>query len=145
MKPLPFSGCGKHKYSFRNIPVPPLPINFCDCELHYVSYDAPIETGGVDEKEFDLMHSVLNKLISKDESAAPNGNDHPSNVSDDILESDENPPNSEPDEDGIIINISGSMKESDFSWRSENKKISTYQVCLSFNFPRYFLPNVAVL
>ncbi|CAM8984936.1 unnamed protein product [Rhodiola kirilowii] len=143
VKPLPFSGCGKHKYSFRNIQVPPLPIHFCDCEIHSVPYDTPIGNvvvnydapqSGVDEKEFDLMKSVLNKFISRDEissvkadSDGPIEDTGPYSVSNDILPSEDNPTNSEPDEDGIIMNISGATNEINFSWTLENKTVSENQ------------------
>uniref|UniRef100_A0A7N0UQC1 RRM domain-containing protein n=1 Tax=Kalanchoe fedtschenkoi TaxID=63787 RepID=A0A7N0UQC1_KALFE len=143
VKPLPFSGSGKHKYSFRNIQVPPLPTHFCDCELHSVPYDAPIGNGvvnygaqksGVDEKEFHLMNSVLNKFITKDEntpvkdeSAGQNEQTGLSNVSNVDSPSDQNTLNSDPDEDGIILNIAGAMNEADFSWKLEDKIVSEYQ------------------
>ena len=75
MKPLPFSGTGKHKYSFQRIEVPPLPIHFCDCEEHYdhsltvTRKDfSNLETlgGGVDEKELNMMVSVMNKLFERE-------------------------------------------------------------------------------
>lgn len=74
VKPLPFKGSGKHKYSFQRVEVSPLPIHFCDCEEH----TKPLETTGqkycsplntvVHEKERNLMSSVINKLIEGDNS-----------------------------------------------------------------------------
>ncbi|XP_057524597.1 protein REPRESSOR OF SILENCING 3 [Amaranthus tricolor] len=34
VKSLPFRGTGKHKYSFRRVEVPSLPVHFCDCPEH---------------------------------------------------------------------------------------------------------------
>lgn len=75
MKALPFKGTGKHKYSFQRVVVPTLPVHFCDCEEHsYPSYtakgidfsDLEAKSGGLDEKELDMMKSVMNKLFERD-------------------------------------------------------------------------------
>ncbi|EPS66732.1 hypothetical protein M569_08046, partial [Genlisea aurea] len=34
IKAIPLKGSGKHKYSFQRVEVPPMPVNFCDCEEH---------------------------------------------------------------------------------------------------------------
>jgi hypothetical protein len=72
VKPLPFKGSGKHKYSFRNIAVPSYPIHFCDCEEHC----GPPETANDEyasalnavsyEKERNIMNSVMSKLFEKE-------------------------------------------------------------------------------
>jgi hypothetical protein len=72
VKPLPFKGSGKHKYSFRNIAVPSYPIHFCDCEEHC----GPPETANDEyasalnavsyEKECNIMNSVMSKLFEKE-------------------------------------------------------------------------------
>lgn len=75
VKALPFKGTGKHKYSFQRVEVPTLPVHFCDCEEHsYPSYtakgidfsDLEAKSGGLDEKELDMMKSVMNKLFERD-------------------------------------------------------------------------------
>ncbi|XP_052182596.1 protein REPRESSOR OF SILENCING 3 [Diospyros lotus] len=72
VKLLPFNGSGKHKYSFQRVEVPPLPIHFCDCEEHSdPSHSAKekkiseLETQvhGMDEKELNMMESVMKKLF----------------------------------------------------------------------------------
>ncbi|KAI3982615.1 hypothetical protein MKX01_031354 [Papaver californicum] len=80
VKPLPFRGSGKHKYSFQRIEVPPLPIHFCDCEEHC----RPVETANkelvnalemethsavADEEELDMMRSVLDKILKRENSS----------------------------------------------------------------------------
>ena len=35
VKSIPVLGTGKHKYSSTKVEVPPLPVNFCDCEEHW--------------------------------------------------------------------------------------------------------------
>ncbi|KAL6985059.1 hypothetical protein U1Q18_018438 [Sarracenia purpurea var. burkii] len=65
VRSLPFSGTGKHKYSFQRIEVPPLPIHFCDCEEHSdPSHTAKEEV--TDEKELNMMKSVMNKLFDRE-------------------------------------------------------------------------------
>lgn len=76
VKSVPFSGTGKHKYSFQNIKVPPLPVHFCDCEEHcspfvterekVVSLDRAAETGGMNDEEINIMNAVMNKLFEKE-------------------------------------------------------------------------------
>ncbi|KAL2458848.1 RNA-binding (RRM/RBD/RNP motif) family protein [Forsythia ovata] len=74
IKPLPFKGTGKHKYSFQRIEVPPLPAHFCDCEEHsghpeIVKENASkygTENFGVNQEELDMMKSVVNKILEKE-------------------------------------------------------------------------------
>ncbi|KAF2302359.1 hypothetical protein GH714_034925 [Hevea brasiliensis] len=72
VKSLPFSGTGKHKYSFRRVEVPSLPTHFCDCEehsgpLHHAEEkQIPVQEeqgGGMTKEELDVMNSVMNKLF----------------------------------------------------------------------------------
>ncbi|XP_044951193.1 protein REPRESSOR OF SILENCING 3-like [Hordeum vulgare subsp. vulgare] len=72
LKPLPFKGSGKHKYSFRNIEVPSYPIHFCDCEEHCgppekanEEYAAVLKRVAF-QKERNIMNSVMSKLFEKD-------------------------------------------------------------------------------
>jgi hypothetical protein len=72
LRPLPFKGSGKHKYSFRNIEVPSYPIHFCDCEEHCgppekanEEYAAALNRVAY-EKECNIMNSVMSKLFEKD-------------------------------------------------------------------------------
>ena len=72
LKPLPFKGSGKHKYSFRNIEVPSYPIHFCDCEEHCGPPERANEEYATalnrvaSEKERSIMNSVMSKLFEKD-------------------------------------------------------------------------------
>ncbi|CAM0947048.1 unnamed protein product [Alopecurus aequalis] len=72
LRPLPFKGSGKHKYSFRNIEVPSYPIHFCDCDEHCgpperanEEYAAALNRVAY-EKERNIMNSVMSKLLEKD-------------------------------------------------------------------------------
>ncbi|KAK9114667.1 hypothetical protein Syun_021464 [Stephania yunnanensis] len=75
VKALPYSGTGKHKYSFRRIEVPSsLPINFCDCEEHSGASKSVKEkqvvvledkAGSVNEEERSLMSSVMNNIFER--------------------------------------------------------------------------------
>lgn len=72
VKPLPFKGSGKHKYSFRNIEVPSYPIHFCDCEEHCGPPEAAndeyasVLNAVSYEKERNIMNSVMSKLFEKE-------------------------------------------------------------------------------
>ncbi|CAH9101864.1 unnamed protein product [Cuscuta europaea] len=121
IKPLPFKGSGKHKYSFQRVEVPPFPIHFCDCEQHSGSaYSTAKETdmasksGGVDENELNIMSSVLNKIFERENrSEAPYSKvENSTNVAHDRMVSeamndDNDDVDEEEEEDGIIINVIG--------------------------------------
>ncbi|KAK3221189.1 hypothetical protein Dsin_008214 [Dipteronia sinensis] len=120
LKSLPFTGTGKHKYSFQRIQVPPLPKYFCACEEHLVPFDTAegkqihdkeihdLESHGgvIDDEELNIMNSVMRKLLEKENAsnAADNGtglaNDGHKLIDD--LQSAEN----EADEDNLITNVS---------------------------------------
>lgn len=120
VKSLPFSGTGKHKYSFQRVKVPPLPIHFCDCEEHSVPHtakennfhDSEAQSGGIHEEELNMMKSVMNKLfesenISKSASSiagfVEEGDDPIKSNNDTLLDDDE--ATDESDEDNFIINM----------------------------------------
>jgi len=114
VKTIPFSGTGKHKYSFKNIEVPPLPVHFCDCEEHCSPFvrergklyvDGAAE-GGMNDEEISIINAVMNKLLQKGKvSSAENlGNEKDSYKSLDALQSDECE-DSATDEDDLIINM----------------------------------------
>lgn len=127
VKPLPFKGTGKHKYSFQHIEVPPLPVHFCDCEEH----SAPFEPGkceisanhedncGMNDEELTLMNSIMNKIFQRencikstsrtDEFAKVAFN---STIVNDGLHFDESLADQDPDEDNLIINIVAESKSS---------------------------------
>lgn len=121
MKVLPFSGSGKHKYSFQRIEVPSLPIHFCDCDDHSVPSDLAkgkslgnfeTESVGLNQEELDMMKSVMNKLFEREnrpktaatEAGLVKGEDNSVNSIDDMLV-DENKAGDTTDEDNLIINV----------------------------------------
>ncbi|KAK7411721.1 hypothetical protein VNO78_03158 [Psophocarpus tetragonolobus] len=114
VKSIPFSGTGKHKYSFKNIKVPPLPVHFCDCEEHCspfvterenLSPNGAAESGGMNDEEINIMNTVMNKLFEKEKvSSAKNIGKEDCFESPDALHSDECE-DSATDEDDLIINM----------------------------------------
>ncbi|KAM4097753.1 hypothetical protein ACJW30_07G025800 [Castanea mollissima] len=121
VKLLPLSGSGKHKYSFRNVEVPPLPIHFCDCEEHSIdphpakekqTNDLEAQSGGMNEEEINIMNSVMNKLFERekvsDAAHSENGQAKERDNSAKLisgLQFDENEADSETDDDNLIINV----------------------------------------
>ncbi|XP_031261129.1 uncharacterized protein LOC116119327 [Pistacia vera] len=127
VKALPFSGTGKHKYSFQRVEAPPLPMYFCDCEEHFVPsctakgkemqnhtakeeemHGLAAESGGVNEEELNIMNSVMKKLFERENVSksashetgpADDGHDSIKLIKD--LQFSEN----EKDEDDIVINV----------------------------------------
>ncbi|CAI9765996.1 unnamed protein product [Fraxinus pennsylvanica] len=73
IKAVPFKGSGKHKYSFQRVEVPPLPVHFCDCEEHSgpetvkeKAHNHESENFGVNEEELNIMKSVMNKILERE-------------------------------------------------------------------------------
>ncbi|KAK9114673.1 hypothetical protein Syun_021470 [Stephania yunnanensis] len=70
VKALPYSGTGKHKYSFRRIEVPSsLPINFCDCEEHSGASKS-VKHSGASRKQVPTNSSNIEETTHTE----PNGN-----------------------------------------------------------------------
>ncbi|CAN6870671.1 unnamed protein product [Brassica oleracea] len=94
VKAMPLSGTGKHKYSFQRVAVPSLlPKTFCDCEEHSASL-TPQETHardvealnvGINVEEVNIMNSVMNKLLQKDDSFISEKDDIIVDTKDNIL------------------------------------------------------------
>ncbi|XP_013608706.1 PREDICTED: dentin sialophosphoprotein isoform X1 [Brassica oleracea var. oleracea] len=94
VKAMPLSGTGKHKYSFQRVAVPSLlPKTFCDCEEHSASL-TPQETHardvealnvGINVEEVNIMNSVMNKLLQKDDSVISEKDDIIVDTKDNIL------------------------------------------------------------
>ncbi|XP_012084303.2 nucleolar protein 8 [Jatropha curcas] len=131
LKSLPFSGTGKHRYSFRRVEVPPLPTHFCDCEEHsgsvYTTEKKAIpvleeQGGGMSKEELDMMNSVMNKLFEIENVSATAHSDivltkeqeSSIKVSDDF-QSEENEGYSTEDDDNLIINVVQRRKETAFT------------------------------
>ncbi|XP_061344012.1 protein REPRESSOR OF SILENCING 3 [Gastrolobium bilobum] len=111
VKSIPFSGTGKHKYSFQNIKVPPLPVHFCDCEEHCppfrtekekLTFDGTAaESDGMNDEEINIMNAVMNKLFEKEKVS----NTKHLGKEQDPFESSDGLDDSATDEDDLIINI----------------------------------------
>ncbi|KAF9623326.1 hypothetical protein IFM89_000815, partial [Coptis chinensis] len=120
IKSVPYSGTGKHKYSFRSIEVPSFPIHLCDCEEH--CGDSEIakvkqisanedQTEIMKEEEPNMMRSVMDKIFNREVKPSSEGRkvevpteeESPKHSIDDL------PSKSEADEDNdgdnIVINI----------------------------------------
>lgn len=122
VKSVPSSGTGKHKYSFRRVEVPPLPIHFCDCEEHSVDHhttkekqtcDLEAESGEMNEEELNIMNSVMNKLFEREKvvSYSAHSGNRLAKERDDSVKSihspqfDDSEADSATDEDNLIINV----------------------------------------
>ncbi|KAJ4875241.1 RNA-binding (RRM/RBD/RNP motifs) family protein [Raphanus sativus] len=112
VKAMPLSGTGKHKYSFQRVAVPSLlPKTFCDCEEHSASL-TPRETHardleainvGINEEEVNIMNSVMNKLLQRDDSIIINEKDDSFvNENDEIIVD---------TKDNIVINVVSNGKD----------------------------------
>ena len=142
VKSIPFSGTGKHKYSFQNIKVPPLPVHFCDCEEHCkpfvperekLSIDRTAESGGINDEEISIMNAVMNKLFEKEQvSNAKNlGEEKDSFESPDALHSDECE-DSATDEDDLIINVETKKNKTSLTEDKELQRILENQVFIFY-------------
>jgi len=138
VKSIPFSGTGKHKYSFQNIKVPPLPVHFCDCEEHCspiitergkLSIDGGAESGGMNDEEISIMNSVMNKLLQKEKvSSVENlGKEKDLYKLPDTLQSDECE-DSATDEDDLIINMETKRNKTALIGNQELERILENQV-----------------
>ncbi|XP_077222305.1 RNA-binding (RRM/RBD/RNP motifs) family protein isoform X2 [Tasmannia lanceolata] len=75
VKSLPYSGTGKHKYSFQRINVHSLPVHFCDCEEHCAASETSgradlsfqTQIGVINNEELNIMNSVMNKLFERED------------------------------------------------------------------------------
>lgn len=147
MKSLPFSGTGKHKYSFQRVEVPSLPIHFCDCEEHSDPCDTvkekpfvdlETERVGINEEELDMMKSVMNKLFEKENCAkaaggeavlAKEGGHFVSSVDDMLVDENDNEAEGGSDEDNLVINIVTGGNDRPASLVSQGQeKTTSYQV-----------------
>ncbi|PNY11120.1 serine-rich adhesin for platelets-like protein [Trifolium pratense] len=156
VKSIPFSGTGKHKYSFQNIKVPPLPVHFCDCEEHCspfitkrekLSMNAEAENGGINDEEINIMNAVMNRLFEKEKvsNTKHHENKHDYFQSPDALHSNEREVDSvalhsnerevdsatddddDDDDDGLIINIATKKNKPALTGTRELEKIMESQ------------------
>ncbi|XP_055824068.1 protein REPRESSOR OF SILENCING 3 [Solanum dulcamara] len=122
IKSVSLRGTGKHKYSFQRVEVPSLPIHFCDCEEHsgttYTDKQKSLcnygsKDGGMDEKELNIMNSVLNRIFERENYSEKAPRDfklskevRSSNGTVDHLQDDKNLVNQEMgDDDNLILNV----------------------------------------
>lgn len=143
LKNIPFSGTGKHKYSFQRVEVPSLPKHFCACEEHSFpslteiekrNCDLENQSSGMNKEEINIMNEVMNKLFEKQNSSIPvhdkttlcNNEDNSLKSIDDMHFDDD-----ETDEDNLIINVVGKGKKTEALFISqEDQKVSENQVSL---------------
>ncbi|KAI4295263.1 hypothetical protein L6164_035327 [Bauhinia variegata] len=133
VKSIPFSGTGKHKYSFQNVEVPALPVHFCDCEEHSSpsrtirgkkNYDGEAESGGMNDEEINIMKAVMNKLFEREKAS----NTMHGKTEQDSLESPDNLQSgeyedSETDDDDLIINIETKKKKTALIGGSQDQEL----------------------
>ncbi|XLU70102.1 hypothetical protein S245_029155 [Arachis hypogaea] len=120
VKSIPFTGTEKHKYSFQNIKVPLLPVDFCDCKEHCspsgtergkLHIERATEIGGMNDEEINIMNVLMNKLLGKENVFEKNNLE-----TEDSFESPAHPDYSEvgssTDEDDLIINLNTKKNKS---------------------------------
>lgn len=145
VKSIPFSGSGKHKYSFQNIKVPPLPVHFCDCEEHCspsgtergkLSFNGVAESGGMNDEEINIMNAVMNKLFEKEKVSNTKHleKQQDSFESPDALHPDECEVDSGTDEDDLIINMQTKKSKPTLMGSEELERILQNQVFSFFFF-----------
>ncbi|XP_061990358.1 protein REPRESSOR OF SILENCING 3 [Rosa rugosa] len=148
VKALPFSGTGKHKYSFQRVQVPSLPLHFCDCEEHAVSDPSPDQQNQlpadhvINDKELSIMNKVMDKLLQKELEHVSDDADHNTTASPLPLPlpSEQHrelhlPTEAEAEEDDLIINIVSSKHEENIVSALEELRSSGTQVCSKINGP----------
>ncbi|XP_050372958.1 protein REPRESSOR OF SILENCING 3 [Argentina anserina] len=128
VKALPFSGTGKHKYSFQRIQLPSAPLHFCDCQEHAVTSPSPAQLNQlsdhvINDRELNIMNKVMDKLLQKEIQHVSDYADH--NVSLPGQQHDE----AEAEEDDLIINIVSNKQEEDILSALQELRSSGTQVC----------------
>ncbi|XVF33026.1 hypothetical protein REPUB_Repub17cG0133000 [Reevesia pubescens] len=138
VKSLPFSGTGKHRYSFQRVQTPALPLHFCDCEEHYVKQKEGQHheqiNGAMNEEELKIMSWVMNKLFEKG-NVSSTSRAVPTKERDDSIkpvegslssEDEEEEDDDDDDDDDLIINVvSNANNLATMSVSREQKKISS--------------------
>lgn len=123
VRSLPYRGSGKHKYSFQRIQVPPLPVHFCECEEHcgptettrehVNATEVETDTGIADEEEVNMMRSVLDKILKRENNSGIGSNgtniatkgDHSSQPNDDLQLDENEAEGFEAGGDDLVINM----------------------------------------
>ncbi|CAL0320192.1 unnamed protein product [Lupinus luteus] len=135
VKSIPFSGTGKHKYSFQNIKVPSMPVHFCDCEEHcspsgtergkQIFDQVTAENGGMNDEEMNVMNAVMNKLLQKEKvfNTKHIEKQQESLESPNAVQSNECETGSGTDEDGLIINIQTNRSKAALTSSEELERI----------------------
>ncbi|AES65742.1 putative RNA recognition motif domain, nucleotide-binding alpha-beta plait domain-containing protein [Medicago truncatula] len=148
VKSIPFSGTGKHKYSFQNIKVGPLPVHFCDCEEHcspFITKKEKLsmngetereksEIGGINDEEINIMNAVMNKLLEKEKVSNTKhlGKKHDSFESLSVIHSNECEVDSatddgDDDDDDLITNIATKKNKAALTGTEELERIMESQ------------------
>ncbi|QHO57657.1 hypothetical protein HN51_012213 [Arachis hypogaea] len=120
VKFIPFTGTGKHKYSFQNIKVPFLPVHFSDCKEHCspsgtergkLHIERASEIGGMNDEEINIMNIVMNKLLGK-ENVSKKKNLEIEDSFESPAHLDDSEVSSSTDEDDLIINVNTKKNKS---------------------------------
>ncbi|KAI9110520.1 hypothetical protein K1719_018386 [Acacia pycnantha] len=134
VKSIPFTGTGKHKYSFPKVEVPPLPVHFCNFEerscpsgtigpMQFLNGEAG--GGGMNDEEINIMNVVINKIFERENLSSPTHieKEQNSDVSPGGLQYDESEADSASDDDGLIINMETKRKKTDIIGSLELERI----------------------
>ncbi|CAL8989458.1 unnamed protein product [Prunus brigantina] len=119
VKAVPFTGTGKHKYSFQRVQVPSLPVHFCDCEEHSVpSHPAPPAhqnqlCPGINEQELNIMNKVMDKLFQREKKVSVSDTHQSRTCALPNQPHHELPVATAAEEDNLIINIVSSNRDED--------------------------------
>lgn len=140
IKAVPFKGTGKHKYSFQRVEVPPLPVHFCGCEEHFCHAETVKEKAsnhesenfGVNEEELNIMKSVMNKILERENclNATCNKAGFTMEVNDSAtllnnVQVDDNGDDQETDEDSLIINMVAGPNDRSAFFKDQRQEAAT--------------------
>ncbi|KAL9265386.1 REPRESSOR OF SILENCING 3-like protein [Drosera capensis] len=126
VKPLPYKGTGKHKYSFQRVEIPTPPHHFCACPDHSEAYqmesvqidESLKKCGEINEEEISMMRSIMNKLLEREKNSVLS-EESPLRKEEDAKKLQESPSdeNSADDNgnDDLLINIKQGNKNSSSS------------------------------
>ncbi|XP_004296625.1 PREDICTED: uncharacterized protein LOC101313301 isoform X1 [Fragaria vesca subsp. vesca] len=139
VKALPFSGTGKHKYSFQRLQVPSLPLHFCDCEEHAVPDPSPHQLNQLSDhvinaKELTIMNKVMGKLLQKEVEHVSDDAQHNTTALPLSLPTQQHH-ESEAEEDDLIINIVSTKQEENVLSALQELRSSGTQVRTKINAP----------
>ncbi|GAB2250773.1 hypothetical protein Droror1_Dr00017023 [Drosera rotundifolia] len=126
VKPLPYKGTGKHKYSFQRVEIPAPPHHFCACPDHSEAYQTESvqideslkKCGEINKEEISMMRSIMNKLLEREKNSVLS-EESPLHKEEDAKKLQESPSNEnsadDDDDDDLIINVKQGHKNSSSS------------------------------